>query len=131
MTTNTTQASIRFSANIVLDLNGESAQAMAERIKEAVYEATFGSGIVTGSTRAEINEHDFDVVLLTPEALSIDEASLAEWLSHQIEGGHMALEDVPKKLARYALSDPADMRNELAERMFPQDVDAESETPAG
>ncbi|MCZ8254548.1 MAG: hypothetical protein O9327_02550 [Polaromonas sp.] len=128
---NTTQASLRFAANFVLDLNGENAQATAERIEKAVYEATFGNGVVTGSSSAEVNEHDFDVVLLAPEAVRIDEGDLADWLSHQIEGGHIALEDVPKLMARYALVDPAEMRNEFAERMFPQAIDTEIEASAG
>lgn len=131
MKTTQEQASLRFAANLTLDLNGENAEAMAERMERTVYEATFGAGALTGSTEAEVNEHYFDVVLLTPQAASIDEEGLAEWLSAQIDGGHIALEDIPKLMARYALTDPADLRNELAERMFPQDQEAEIETPAG
>ena len=124
------QATIRFAATLVLDLNGENAEAMAERIERTVYEATFGAGAVTGGTEAEVDEHYFDVVLLKPEAASLDEESLADWLSRQIEDGHMALEDLPKLMARYALADPADLRNELAERMRQQAGDAGAESPA-
>lgn len=47
----------------------------------------------------------------------LDEQTIAKWLSIQIEDGHILLEDIPKLMARYALADPGDMRDELSERM--------------
>jgi len=131
MTTNQEQASLRLAANIVLDLKGEDAEAMAERIERTVYEATFGEGIVTGSTKAEVHEHYFDVVLLTPKAARLDEDEVATWLSRQIEDGHIDLEQIPKLMARYALADQAEMRNELAERMTTPTQGDNAQAPRG
>lgn len=50
-------------------------------------------------------------------AMQLEEEDIARWLSRQIEDGHMALEDIPQIMARYALADPAQMSVEIAERM--------------
>lgn len=63
---------------------------------------------------------------LSPAAEKIDENSIKEWLSSQINGGHMELERLPMLMARYALTDPAQMREEIAERM--QNFEAENDS---
>lgn len=46
-----------------------------------------------------------------------DEAAIEAWLRDQMESGCLLSEDLPRLMARYALSDPDAMRAEFAERM--------------
>lgn len=45
------------------------------------------------------------------------EDEIAEWLSRQIEDGAIKLEDIPRLMAKYAMTDPDVLRAEFAERM--------------
>lgn len=57
----------------------------------------------------------------TSFAEQLDEEQLTAWITTQIEDGHMPLEGTPQLMARYALTEPAEMRQEFAERMTAED----------
>lgn len=70
----------------------------------------------------ELEDYQYSVVQLSEGAESLYEDEIAEWISLQIESGSFDLEDLPRRMARWALSSPADMRNELAERMGKESI---------
>jgi hypothetical protein len=47
----------------------------------------------------------------------LSEEAVSTWIEGSIESCSMSLEEVPDLMARYALTAPAEMRSELAERM--------------
>jgi hypothetical protein len=61
----------------------------------------------------------------------LTEAEIAEWLSDQMRFG--SIEDIALRMARYALADPAAMREEFAERMglFESDGEADEARQVG
>jgi hypothetical protein len=65
----------------------------------------------------QVRTYQTEVITLSPAAAALTEDEIATWLSLQIESGAMGLESLTTLMARYALANPADMRNELAERM--------------
>lgn len=125
-------AHVRFTVSAAIQANGENHELLAQRMNSAFGHA-IGNGAITGDTAAETDELDAKTVLLSPEAAALDEDEIANWISGQIESGSMRLEDVARLMARYALADPAEMREELAERMglFESESDAEEARPVG
>jgi len=109
-------AHIRFTLDVVLEANGEDHEYLAQRMNSAFGRA-IGDGAITGESAAETDVVDARTVLLTPQAAGLDEDQVATWICELIESGSMRLEDLPRLMARYALSDPAEMREEFAERM--------------
>jgi hypothetical protein len=109
-------AHIHYRLNVVLEANGEDHDYLGQRMNSALAQA-IGNGALTGESAATVGASEAKLTLLTPQAASIDEDQLATWLSMQIEDGHMRIEDMARLMARYALSDPADMLEEFAERM--------------
>lgn len=71
-----------------------------------------------------------DKQLSSSAELDLGEDDIAGWVSRQIEDGHMALEDIPQLMARYALADPAQMMVEIAERMEMQRNEERCSTPS-
>lgn len=110
------QANINFTLSVTIDANGESHEELRRHIEKSLQYA-IDTGALTGHSMATVDEHSFQTKLIGPEAAALDEDEIASWLSIQIEDGHMRLEDLSKLMARYALSEPGDMRMELAERM--------------
>ena len=53
-------------------------------------------------------------------AKALDEDTVTDWLSEQIEDGHMDVARLPRLMARYALTEPKALREEFAERMHPE-----------
>lgn len=51
------------------------------------------------------------------QAASLVECHVTAWPSDLMMSGNTKLEDIPRLMAQYALAAPADMRNELAERI--------------
>ncbi|TAL65869.1 MAG: hypothetical protein EPN79_11455 [Burkholderiaceae bacterium] len=47
----------------------------------------------------------------------LDEKQIADFIDNLIQSGNIKLEEIPRLMARYALSDPTEMRAEFAERM--------------
>ncbi len=118
------QAHIRFTLDAVIDANGEDHDYLAQRMNSAFARA-IGDGALTGDSAAEVDVHQSKLTLLSPRAAALDEDEVAAWLSTQIESGSMPLERLALLMARYALADPADMREELAERMGLEDDDGD------
>lgn len=120
MSTNTDetkdQTHVRFTLDAVIDLNGEDETYIGQRMNSAFARA-ISDGALTGDTDATVDVYTAQTTTLRPEAAALDEEAVAVWLSLQIESGAMLLEDLAKTMARFALTDPAQMRDELAERM--------------
>jgi hypothetical protein len=117
------QAHLQFRLDIVLDANGEDHDYLGQRINSAIAQA-IGNGALTGDTAAEVDTHNAQMTLLTPGAVALDEEIITKWLTMQIKDGHMELDRIPLLMARYALADPAQMREEIAERMQMQAEEA-------
>lgn len=109
-------AHVRFTVDAVIAANGEDHDMLAQRMNSAFGQA-IGNGAITGETAAETETLTAGTILLSPEGASLDEQKIASWISGQIESGSMAMDEVARLMARYALADPAEMREELAERM--------------
>lgn len=110
------QANINFTLSVTIDANGESHEELRRHIDKS-FRYAIETGALTGHSMATVDEHSFETKLIGPEAAALDQDEIASWISMQIEDGHMRLEDLSKLMARYALSEPGDMRMELAERM--------------
>lgn len=110
------RAHLRFTLDVVLDANGEDHDYLGQRMNSAFAQA-IGNGALTGDTGAEVDSQDAMTTLLTASAAGLDEDQVANWIGDQLESGGMLLEDVPKLMARYALTDSAQMRDEFVERM--------------
>lgn len=82
-----------------------------------------GEGLLTGGLDAYVDTHASHVFQVTPAADALDEEQIASWVSRQIEEGHFSLEDLPLRMARWALTHPAQLRNEIAERMIQSAAD--------
>lgn len=123
------QAHLRFTLDVVLNANGEDHDYLGQRMNSAFAQA-MGNGALTGDSAAEVEVQEASTTLLTPEAASLDEEQIADWLADQLDSGSMFLEDVPARMARYALTDPASMREEFAERMGLCEKPEESVKPA-
>ena len=87
-----------------------------------------GSGGLTPDGIEQVRTYQTEVITLSPAAAALTEDEIATWLSLQIESGAMGLESLTTLMARYALANPADMRNELAERMQ-LEADGQDEGP--
>lgn len=126
------QAHIHFRLDVVLDANGEDHDYLGQRMNSELARA-IGNGALTFDSDAEVETYNAQLTLMTPQAAALDEDQLAAWLSQQIEDGHIPIEDVARRMARYALSDPADMRGEFAERMGLDDQGLQSkpDSPRG
>lgn len=120
MTTMTTAkpdlVQVQITVNITFDAKGENHEWLRANAHRAI-SSEFSNGGITGSSDAVVDVHEIDTKLLSPGAAALDENAVTKWLSSQIEDGHMDLERLPLLMARYALADPAAMREELAERM--------------
>ena len=104
---------VRLTLDVAYQLNGEEPNDMLNRLLELVQQA-IGNGMLTGSTAAETEAYSVDAVVL-PEPLA--EEDIASYLSHQIEDGHVSLEGIPDRLARYGLMAPHVFVDEMRERM--------------
>lgn len=113
---NQEQMHVSYTLTAVINTNGEDPDFIGQRMNSAFAHAV-GNGALTSDTEAEVDTHSANVHVLTPQAASLDEDQIMKWISQQIEDGHMALENLPLMMARYALADPSQMREEFAERM--------------
>jgi hypothetical protein len=120
----------RVTVDVVYDPAGESEKDL-QRTLEFIGPHLTGNGLLSGDGPATVASHIFKVAVLSPEAAALTEGGVEQWIKGLIESGNMDLERLPLLMARYALTDPAQMREELAERMglFEQDDDDASEQP--
>lgn len=105
---------VRFVLNAVLNANGEDPDYLGQRINSRFAPML---NTLTDGTEATIDAVDASTMALSKEAAELHPDQIEAWIRQQIEGGHMELERVPVLMARYALADPALMREEFAERM--------------
>lgn len=85
---------------------------------------------LAGESGAALGRVECRTEVVSPAAAALDEDEVAIFLSSPLESGSMRLEDVPRLMARYALSDPAQMREEFAERMgLDEDVSVDGRNP--
>jgi hypothetical protein len=104
---------VRLTLDVTYVLNGEDGNDMLVRLRR-MCERAIGEGLLTGETGAEVDVYDIKTVR-QPEPLSEEE--LAGFMRRRIEDGHLCLEDIPVRLARYGLMEPQAFLSEMRERM--------------
>lgn len=104
---------IRLTLDVTFLLNGENLEEMSNRLRRMV-ERAVGEGLLTGETAAEVEKYSMEVTV-APEPLTEDE--LADFMLRRIENGSIGVEDIPVRLARYGLMEPAAFVSEMRERM--------------
>lgn len=107
---------VNISISVRYLLNGETADAMADELEREVRRA-IESGMLTGATSASVEEHCVDIYQVSQEAADLDEDQIADWVAKRIEFGLLNPEDIPLRMARYAIAEPGRMREEILERM--------------
>lgn len=116
MTNTTNEPRVRM--QLVLDveylLNGESPADLANNLESLVQRA-LGEGLLTGSTNAEVEWHDFKVITLEDEL--VDRDAVRDFITDAIESGSMRLEDITMRMATYGLMHPHEFSAEMRERM--------------
>lgn len=116
MTNTTNEPRVRM--QLVLDveylLNGESPADLANNLESLVQRA-LGEGLLTGSTAAEVESHDFKVITLEDEL--VDRDAVRDFITDAIESGSMRLEDITMRMATYGLMHPHEFSAEMRERM--------------
>lgn len=103
---------LRLTMDVTYDLNEVDIDDLVRRLRK-MGEWAVGEGMLTGETEAEVDQYSMDVTEY-PEG---DEDEIADFMQQRIEDGDLDLEDIPVRLARYGLMDPADFINEMRERM--------------
>lgn len=105
--------SIHLDLQVTLDVDKDKAQVIEQALKKAVDDAldNYNANAQEGES---IQEYSMETVL-NPEHM-VDQ--IGNYLSHRIEGGDIALEDIPKTMASYGLN-PATDFVEFFERLIP------------
>lgn len=102
---------------LVLDINYVPFGVDAETLKGLLHKMcmnAIGNGMLTGHTEAEVDGYSLEI-LEVPEPLSEEE--LSSFMLDRIENAELSLEDIPVRLARYGLMEPAAFVTEMRERM--------------
>lgn len=118
------EATISHSLNVAFHTNGAQPELLRLRIEGLIARAIEDWGL-EGNTGAAVMKMECVTHSLSPMAAKLDEKELSTWFSRQIEDGHMDLERIPALMARYALGNPSELREEFAERMAMMDDDNE------
>jgi hypothetical protein len=83
---------------------------------EAEVQRAIAAGLLShGHATPEVFETK--VIGTRQEEVDLSEEEVSTWIEGSIESCSISLEEVPDLMARYALTPPAEMRSELAERM--------------
>lgn len=86
----------------------------------AQLDSAVGSGLLNGPAGEHVPDTWSARILdVTGEISAPSEGAIGNWLSGQIEDGHMSLEDIPQRMERYGLMAPQDFLAEMQERMGP------------
>ena len=93
----------------------DEASDMVAWIEQEIARA-IGSGLLSNGQQTP-KTHEVQLFKVGNAAMNLDEDDVRDWVASTIESGNMKLEDVPKLMGRYALSDSFQMRDELTERM--------------
>lgn len=106
--------------HVVLDIDYELASESPSdmvRLLANLIPRAIGNGMLTGDTDSIVETHDVHILEATSDDLALSEDSISSWIAQRIETGDIELNDIPKIMARYALSDPVAMRQEILECM--------------
>lgn len=76
-----------------------------------------GNGLLTGDTPVEVDQWEVRIEQLGKQERALSEGRVEAWFRDLLESGSMSAEDVPRLMARYALSSAEAARAELVERM--------------
>lgn len=117
---------VQIVVNITFDANGEDHEWLRANAHKAI-SREFDNGGITGSSDAVVDSYDFEAKLLSPKAAALDESMVSDWLASQVEDGHLKLEAIMDQMARFALTDTASVREELAERMASSGAEKEDQ----
>lgn len=121
---------VQIVVNITFDANGEDHEWLRANAHKAMSNQ-FGNGNITGGSDAVVDSYDIKAKILSPAAAALEEDALRDWLNTQIEDGHMELRTLSTQMARFALADAGDMREELAERMANTAAENEQDNQGG
>lgn len=110
---NSEKIKIRLTLDVSYDLNGENAVEVVKNLR-MLWERGIEDGMLTGEMDAEVEDYSVKAEVL-PEAMSEDD--LADFMLQRIENGEVLAEDIPLRLARYGLMEPAAFVIEMRERM--------------
>ncbi|MBK6616512.1 hypothetical protein [Ottowia sp.] len=104
---------------IVIDAAYQCDPGALSDLKTAIESAVFGviGGGLLSHGPFTPNGYETQVISIGKAAKDLDEDEVRDWLGGMLESGNTRLEDVPKLMSRYALTDSFQMRSELAERM--------------
>lgn len=103
----------RLTLDVKYDLNRVPPEKLHQLLKDLVQHA-LSEGLLTGHTEAEVASYEVTVVA-KPEPL--EEEAVARLMSHRIENGDLALEDIPNRLAKFGLMEPHTFVAEMRERI--------------
>lgn len=120
------QLVVRFSLEALFKPNGATADQLKERVHRLLERAMQDWGL-EGETGAEVMSSAMATQCLAPASFNLTEERLAAWFKSQLDDGHISAERIPVMLARYALADPASMREEFAERMALSDASGDGD----
>lgn len=104
---------IRLVLDVSYQPNGVPIDVLRDHLTR-MFERAIGDGILTGSTRAEVEKYSMEVKTISP----IDVEEIADFMLHCIEGSReLDLGEIPKRLAKYGLMDPTDFAIDMQERI--------------
>ena len=112
---------LRMTLDVEYTLNGEEIDSLQRRLESALLRAV-GDGLLTGDGPAEVEGYATRMVKVYARP---GEEELAGFFRDQLESGNLAAEDIPSRLARYGLEEPAAFVEEMRERMHLEDGDSE------
>lgn len=107
---------VRLVLDVSYDDMGISPRVLQNMLEQMVSHA-IGNGALTGGLEATVDEWTVSTATIPGDAMDLDEEEVASWLSSQMEDGQIDPARIPVLMARYALTDSAQMKAELAERM--------------
>lgn len=108
------QAHIQIIMDVVLDANGEDHDYLAQRMNSAIFGAISANGMLTLDSDALVHKQSFRTNLMTQAAADVTENQITQFLAARIQSGALPMDEIPSLLARFALADPSEIREEIA-----------------
>lgn len=103
---------LRLTLDVTYSLNGESADSLAELLRDLVQRAV-GNGLLTGDTACEVEEYSMEARTYP----QVSEEEIADYWAMQVEDGQVRPSYFGEMVARCGLTDPADFAAEMRERI--------------
>lgn len=104
---------VRLVVDVTYHLNGHTPDELLNHLHNMVQDFADGGGL-TGATDCLVEDYSIEADVQEP---TLCEDEIAELLANRIESGDIALEDLPKRLARYGLMQPQQFDAEMRERL--------------